>query len=127
MIGRIALNKQTIYLKQVLGLIQVLFLGSATQPISKTYTYSQYSQSDRNQTQRIVTSRDSYLLLNYFVDKYIRVVLPRLPTGGLLATTHDSWILASSASSIVKVNTIRSCTWIRFLPFFRIAFKATMI
>lgn len=127
MIGRIDLSTQTTFLKQVLGLIKVLFLGWTAQQNSQPQTYSQYSQSDCNQTQRIGTSRDSYLLLNYFVDKYIRVVLPRLPTGGLLATTHDSWILASSASSIVKVNTIRSCTWIRFLPFFRIAFKATMI
>lgn len=128
MIGRTTLNEQIVLLKQILGLIEVLFLGWISVPESQPNTIANYFQGDCSQTQRISTSRYPYLLLNYFVVKYVRVVLPRLHTGGgLLETSHDSWILASSASSIVKVSTIRSCTWIRFLPFLRIEFNATII
>lgn len=124
MIGTITLNGQITFLKRVLDLIKVLYLDWISVPESQPYTIANYFQGDYSQTQRIGTSRYPYLPLNYFVVKYVRVVLPRLPTeGGLLETSHDSLIRAFAASSTEKVKTKRSAMPIGGVPDFRKAFK----
>ncbi|ABW32015.1 hypothetical protein AM1_B0296 (plasmid) [Acaryochloris marina MBIC11017] len=124
MIGRIDLSTQTTFLKQVLGLIKVLFLGWTAQQNSQPQTYSQYSQSDGKQTQRIGTSCRPFILFGYSLTKTIRVLLPRLPTEDeLLKTIHDSLIRAFAASSTVKVKTNKSAMPIGGVPDFRKAFK----
>lgn len=124
MIGTITLNGQITFLKRVLDLIEVLFLGWTAQPATQSCTYRNHFQDDCSQTQRCNISRAQSLFLDCFLVKTIRVLLPRLPTEGKFsATYHDSLIRAFAASSTLKVKTNRSATPIGGVPGFRKAFK----
>lgn len=103
MIGNITLNRQTIFLKLALDLIEAFIFGLGFQSVSQPYRYTNYFQDDYSQTQRCSISRAQNLFLGCFLVKTIRVLLPRLPTerGESIVVNQDSPTLARSISSSV--------------------------
>lgn len=124
MTGRTTINRQTLFLEHVLDVINILFLGSISQPATQPYTHVNHSQSDCSEVPQSTNSQGLILFQNIVPAEIIRRFLPRLPKkkGKPIVANHDLFCLAFDAASTAVVKTKRSAKPIGRVPDFRKAF-----